>query len=339
MNERQRANDDHGAAPLAVLGIGLDLPPTVSVRDHVARRGGDVRDYRGWERACHARDDEHPSTMGAQALRQALERSGVAPDDLRLVVFTGASRDYVPSWSVSTEIMRLCQASNRCVGLDITAGCLATLAGLDLIQGWLTAHGGGHAAIVAAERWSQTIDHRDPTTATLWAYGDSAGALVVGLDVAQPARVRFLGAEFRSASANNGHVLVPYGGTRAPQAPPGVDPYRRQVSDRPKQELTASYRQGYGDAFAALRDRFGLEPTRMLCNQMSPQLVGMLTELVGMEGRVVATGHLTGHLGGTDIIVGLDTLVGEGTVDGPILVCASAAFGFGTGFLVPAEHR
>jgi 3-oxoacyl-[acyl-carrier-protein] synthase III len=323
--------------PLRVVGIGLHLPPAVSVRNHAAERGADVSEYRGWECACHAGDDEHPSTMGASALRQALERSGVAPDDVRLVVFTGSSRDYVPSWSVATEIMRLGGLSDGCIGLDLTAGCLATLAALDLAHGWLAAHGGGYAAIVAAERWSQTIDVRDPTTATLWAYGDSAGALVVGLDVARPGAVDFLGAEFRSASGNNGHVMIPYGGTREPQAPPGVDPYARRVSDRPKQELTASYRKGYGDALAALKARFGIEPTRMLCNQMSPQLVGMLTEVTGMDGRVVRTGDRTGHLGGTDIIVGLDTLVREGAVDGPILVCASAAFGFSAGLLLPAR--
>ncbi len=322
--------------PVSILGIGLHLPPAVPVLERAASRGADVSGYRGWERSCLARDGEHPSTMGADALRRALERSGVAPEDLGLVLFVGSSRDYVPSWSVSNELMRLCGASDRCLGLDVTAGCLATLGGLALAQGWLAAQGGGHAAVVAAERWTQTIDYADVTAATLWAYGDSAGALVIGLDAPQQGIATFLGAEFRSASANNGHVLIPYGGTRAPQAPPGVDPNRRQVSDRPKSEITASYRKGYGDAFAALRGRFALEPGRMICNQMSPQLVGLVAETTGMTGRVVCTGHETGHLGGTDIVVGLERLVGDGALDEPVLVCASAAYGFGAGFLVPA---
>jgi 3-oxoacyl-[acyl-carrier-protein] synthase III len=273
--------------------------------------------------------------MGAAALRHALAHGEVAPEDVRLVVFTGSSRDYVPSWSVSSEVMRLAGLSDRCLGLDLTAGCLATLAALDLAHGWLAAHGGGCAAVVAAERWSNTIDVRDPSTMTLWAYGDSAGALVVELGGVRRGVAQLLGAEFRSAAQNNGHVMVPYGGTREPVAPPGVDPFARRVSDRPKQEITASYRRGYGDALAALRTRFGREPVRLLCNQMSPALVGMLTELTGMDGRVVQTGDRTGHLGGTDIVVGLDTLVTSGEVDGPILVCASAAYGFGAGLLVP----
>jgi 3-oxoacyl-[acyl-carrier-protein] synthase III len=265
-----------------------------------------------------------------------LEKAGVAPGELRLVVFSGSSRDYIPSWSVSNEIMRLCGASDECLGLDMTAGCLATLAALDLIQGWLSVRGGGHAAVIAAERWSQTIDYTDPSTVNLWAYGDSAGAIVVGLDVARAGLLHYLGAEYRSASANNGHVFVPFGGTRAPQAPPGVNPHMRRVSDRPKNEVTESYRKGYRGAFRALQDRFHLEPDRFICNQMSPQIVGMLTELFDMEGRVVVTGHETGHLGGPDVIVGLDTYLQKDHPDETVLMGASAAYGFGTGFLVPA---
>jgi len=323
--------------PLSLLGIGLYLPPTVDMREYTLAQGGDVSLYRGWERACHAGPEDHPSTMGAQALEQAIQKSGVPRDDIRMVIYSGASRDYVPSWSVSTEVMKLCGLSANCLGLDITAGCLATLAGLDLIQGWLAAHGGGCAAVVAAERWTQTINFKDPKTVGLWQYGDSAGALLMGLNRPGPAIADFLGAEFRSDADNNGHVLVAYGGTRAPQAPPGVDPFVRKVSDRPRERITGAYRRGYGDSCNVLKQRFGVEPKRMVCNQMSPQIVGMLTEVLDMKGREVITGNRTGHLGGTDIIVGLQTLVDEGGITEPVVVGASTAYGFGTGFIVP--HR
>jgi 3-oxoacyl-[acyl-carrier-protein] synthase-3 len=314
---------------LSVLGVGVYLPPTVSVPDWAAAHGADVdvEDFKGWARACHAGPDDHPSTMGAQALSTALERAGVAADDLRFVIYSGASRDYVPSWSVSSEIMNLCGASDACLGLDMTAGCLATVAALDLAQGWLAVHGGGHAAVVAAERWSQTIDYSDPTTMNLWGYGDSAGAIVLGSGVSQPSHIDFLGAEFRSAAGNNGHVFVPYGGTRSPVAPPGADPHARQVSDRPKQQVLDSYKRGYHDAYKALRKRFDVEPTRLLCNQTSPSMVDMITAAVGMEGRAVVTGHDYGHLGGPDVVVGLDTLL-DGD-DEVVVMGASAAYGFG----------
>lgn len=328
------------AAPLAVLGVGTELPPTLDVRA-VARAGGarpeDVDGYTGWDRACHAAPDDHPSSLGARALATALADSGVAAGELRLVLFTGSSRDYVPSWSVSNEIMHANGASNRCLGLDLTAGCVATLAALDLAQGWLAAHGGGCAAVVAAERWSQTIDYTDPGTVNLWAYGDSAGALVVGSGTDRRARLEFRGAEFASAAELNGHVLIPYGGTREPTAPEGANPFARRVSDRPKDVITSTYRANYRRAFDALRERIPLEPTRMVSNQTSPAIIGMTSTSVGMAGRTIVTGHDTGHLGGSDMVVGIDTFLrdaaGEYATDEVLLVGASASYGFGMGFL------
>jgi 3-oxoacyl-[acyl-carrier-protein] synthase-3 len=330
---------------MSVLGVGTALPPTVDVRE-IARAGGacteDVEGYKGWARACHAGPDEHPSVLGAQALASALEQSGVAPDELRLVLSTGASRDYVASWSMANEIMHANGASNRCLGLDLSAGCVGTLAAIDLASAWLAAHGGGCAAVVAAERWSQTIDYTDPGTVNLWAYGDSAGAIVVGSRVDHPARLEYLGAEFASAAELNGHVLIPYGGTREPLAPKGADPFARRVSDRPKDLITSTYRANYRRAFDALRGRFALEPTRMVSNQTSPAIIGMTSTSVGMEGRTIVTGHDTGHLGGTDMVVGIDTFLrddaGEYADDRVLLVGASASYGFGMAFFTrPAD--
>lgn len=335
---------------LAVLGVGTALPPTVDVRE-VARAGGarpdDVEGYKGWDRACHAAPDEHPSTLGARALANALTDADVAADELRLVLSTGASRDYVASWSVANEIMHATGASNRCLGLDLSAGCVGTLAAIDLASGWLAAHGGGCAAVVAAERWSQTIDYTDPGTVNLWAYGDSAGALVIGqpggggLDADRPARLAYVGAEFASAAELNGHVLIPYGGTREPRAPEGVNPFARRVSDRPKDLITSTYRASYRRAYDALHARFPREPTRMVSNQTSPAIIGMTSTSVGMEGRTIVTGHATGHLGGTDMVVGLDTFLrdddGEYADDRVLLVGASASYGFGMAFFTRPE--
>jgi hypothetical protein len=55
-----------------------------------------------------------------------------------------------------------------------------------------------------------------------------------------------------------------------------------------------------------------------------------------MEGRTIVTGHDTGHLGGTDMVVGIDTFLrdaaGEYADDDVLLVGASASYGFGMAF-------
>ena len=321
---------------LSVLGSGVYLPPARDVRELVASHGGDLGKYAGWDRVCIALEDDHPGAMAGRALRAALDDAGVEAADLDLVIFAGASRDYPPSWSVSTEAMRICGASSRCLGLDVTAGCAATLAGLELARGWLALRGEGRAAVVVAERWSYTIDYSNPANRGIWTHGDSAAALVLGPAGSGEGVGLYLGAEFASVAENNGHVLVPYGGTRAPSPPEGVDPYRRIVSDRAGKDIIESYKAAFRQAHEALGQRFCAEPTHLLCNQTTPNMVQTVAETVGMGAdQTIVTGHRTGHLGGADIVVGLRALIGDGDIRSPVLVASSTAYAFGLGLLAP----
>src|SRR5690348_32551 len=108
--------------------------------------------------------------MGAAALAAALAEAEVAPEELDLVLAVGVSRDYPASWSSATEVMRLAGAGDHCFGFDLTVGCLGALVGLQTALGWLRTLGGGRAAIVTAEKWSHTVDRRDPAVQALWGH-------------------------------------------------------------------------------------------------------------------------------------------------------------------------
>ena len=340
-----RLEEDDGMvtpASLSILGIGLELPPAVPVADYAASKGADVSFYKGWKNVCHVRDgDDQPSTMGGKALGRALAQSGVAPKDIRLVMFTGVSRDYPPSWSAATEVMKLNGITgDGCVGIDLTIGCLATLSALDQVQGWLALRGGGCAAIVAAERWSHTVDHSNSNIAGMWAWADGGAALVVGMNTGRSAIAEFLGAEFTSCSDYNGHVLIPYGGTRNPVAPPGVNPFERTLGERPHKEVRATYARGYGRAYETLTRRVGVRGERLIVNQISWGTIVMVAERfqIPME-RVVITGHDTGHMGVCDTITGLRRLEERGEIDAPIAIGSSTAYAYGAGMLVPPRGR
>ena len=79
--------------------------------------------------------------MGATALRKALEDAKVDPAELKLVLFAGMSRDYLPSWSVATEIMKAIGTEAHCMGLDMTIGCLGRFPHWIWRTGWLAVHG------------------------------------------------------------------------------------------------------------------------------------------------------------------------------------------------------
>jgi len=280
------------SAGLDILGVGLDIPPATDTRELCRRAGADTTEYRGWDRVCVAHEDEHPSTLGAAALRAALGDAGISPAELAIVVSAGMSRDYPPSWSLSTEIMKTAGTRPTALGIDLTLGCLGTLAALNVAHGWLTVAGGGYAAIVTAERWAYTVDRSATAAMTLWAHSDGAGALVVGLGTGDRALAVYAGAEFVSAPEMNGRVLIKYGGTRFPTAPWGENGATRTLSSSPRDAVRDRYRNCYDAALTALTKRFGVVPSRLICNQITPGTVRMLTRLTGLPpSAVVVSGH------------------------------------------------
>ncbi|MFK8049785.1 MAG: 3-oxoacyl-ACP synthase III family protein [Halioglobus sp.] len=321
---------------LSVLGTGVYLPPSRPVRDIVKNAGQDPSGHQGWDNCCHALDDDHPSTMGVTALRKALEDAGVEPSELKLVLFAGMSRDYLPSWSVATEIMKACGAEAHCFGLDMTIGCLGALSALDMAQGWLATHGGGVAAIVAAERWTYTIDYTSIENLGLWGHSDGAAATIVSQGADHASKATFCGAEFVAQPDLNGTVLIEYGGTQNPVAPDGVKPFERKLMGLSRNDLRQRYSDGYSDSLQALKARFDCNPERVIINQTANLFLQLIASVIEIPiENFMLTGHETGHVGSADILIGLDRVLHSSGVTEPYLVAGSTPYAFGSGLLVP----
>lgn len=314
---------------LAIEGLGLALPPTYEVADLVAQARGELAGYAGWPRCHLAGEGEHPAEMASRALVLALAEAHTDVGALSLILSVSVSRDYPPSWSVATEVARLAGAPPHVFGFDLTIGCLGILVGLETAAGWLRGRKGARAAIVCGEKWGYTIARNDPKSAGLWAHGDGASAIVAAEGVAEgEGGLSYDGASFTSRPELNGHVLIRYGGTRFPVAPPGDDPFLRQLSSRPKPEVFASYAGGYREVILAERARAGA-PDRVVCNQVSPKLVDEIGRSAGAtEPHLFVSGRDHGHLGATDLVLGLRALREEGA-RGTILLAASTPYAFG----------
>lgn len=327
---------------LALLAVATFLPPARSIREMALAAGADVSGYEGWDFATVAREDEHPSDMGAAALKRALAAADIPASRLSLVLAVGVSRDYLPSWSVATEVMRLCGAPAGCLGLDLSIGCLGVVSGLEVARGWLR-NNGGCAAIIAAERWSHTVDRGAADAQALWGHADGAGALIVSADLLEdrPPLGWYTGASFHGRSDLNGLLLVKYGGTRFPIAPPDETPFRRQIRPIAKRELFAAYRAAYQVAFDATRARFGRPAELLACNQTSPKLVQMLADLAGLAGddeRVCRSGREFGHVGSADVVIALERFASGGHLGGSVYLAGSTPYAFGVGLIEPAAQ-
>ena len=134
-----------------------------------------IRERTGIVERRIADDDVGAADMGANAARIAMERAGVHPGEVDVIVVSTATPDrLLPSTAV--DVQALLGAENA-AAYDISAACSGFLYGLSIAEGHLVSGRAEIALVVSTEKMSAIVDWQDRSTAVL--FGDGAGAAVV----------------------------------------------------------------------------------------------------------------------------------------------------------------
>jgi len=121
-------------------------------------------------------DDEVTSDLALHASRQALERAGVAPSDLDLVILATDTPDF-PSPATATVLQHKLGATDAGT-FDVNCACAAWVTGLDLGSRYIATDASvSRVLVVGAYGMTRFVDWNDKYTATLFA--DGAGAVVL----------------------------------------------------------------------------------------------------------------------------------------------------------------
>lgn len=162
-----------------IAGTGRFLPDRVMTNDDMARIVDTsdewIRERTGIRERRIGPESLLASEMGAASARQALERAGLQPGDVDLLVVSTATPDrWLPS--TACDIQALIGA-NRAVAFDVQAACSGWLYALSVAEGYIAAGRGQVALVVATEKMSNIIDWTDRSTCVL--FGDGSGAAVL----------------------------------------------------------------------------------------------------------------------------------------------------------------
>jgi 3-oxoacyl-[acyl-carrier-protein] synthase-3 len=122
-------------------------------------------------------ENETTSDMIVAASRQAIERAGIAPADLNLIIVATDTPDYISPATASVVQAKL--AATNAGTYDINCACAAWVTGLDMAARYI-ATDSAYRYILVAGGYGMTkfLDWRDKYTATLFA--DGAGVVIVG---------------------------------------------------------------------------------------------------------------------------------------------------------------
>lgn len=154
---------------------------------------------------------ENPSDMGAKAAAQALERAGLQPEDIDLLVVATMTPD-LPFPSTACLVQAKLGLRKDIPCFDVAAACSGFIYGLQVVTDMVRGGRYRRALIIGAEKLSSVVDWKDRSTCVL--FGDAAGAAVV--EACDEPNVGVLG-NLLGADGSNAELLwAPAGGSAKP---------------------------------------------------------------------------------------------------------------------------
>lgn len=123
-----------------------------------------------------AAENETTSDMGVKAAELALERSGIAKNEIDMLICATISPDYFCMPSTAT-IIATKLGLDKVTAFDVSAACTGFVYALSVAKAFIESGMKKNILIVGAERLSSITDYTDRGTCIL--FGDGAGAAVI----------------------------------------------------------------------------------------------------------------------------------------------------------------
>jgi 3-oxoacyl-[acyl-carrier-protein] synthase-3 len=199
---------------MGIVSTGTWFPDTYVTAAEIAEQSGlpewVVREKLGIERKYVADPKVHPNQMAVHAARNALDKAGLGPLDIDVVLCTTEEwREYL-LWTTAIDLAYELGAY-KAWGIDIHMRCATTVAAMRMARSLMADDpsintiliGGGYAV-------SHFIDLTDVDTSFLFNIGAGAGAMIVKRDWPEN---RVLGNHLITDGSMSRHVIVPASGT------------------------------------------------------------------------------------------------------------------------------
>lgn len=316
--------------PIAeIVATGRFVPDNVVTNDDLAERMDTndewIRTRTGIRERRIAPDGMHAAHLGTESARIAMERAGVEPGEVDILIVSTATPDrWLPSTACDIQAMLGCE---NAFAFDIMAACTGHIYGLSIAEGYLASGRGDVALVVAAEKMSAIIDWTDRKTAVL--FGDGSGAAV--LKRSNGSGRGILSSHLRS-DGNLAHLLHRPGGG-------AIDPLSQAVLDEGRHLLHMEGREIFKSAVRAMSEateiaiqKAGLtvdEVDLLVPHQANIRIIEATARYTGIPmDKVFVNVDRYGNMSSATVPIALDEAIEHGRVP-PGSNIVTVAFGAG----------
>ena len=297
-----------------LLSVGTALPDRVLTNADFERMMDTTDDWiRSRTGIAERRVGGTTTGLAIEAAEQALDRSGIAAEEIDLVIVaTQTPDDLCPSTAAGVQDA----LDLTCGAFDLNAACAGFSYGLVVAHTMLSSGGARAVMVVGVDRMTAATNYDDRGTAIL--FGDGAGAVVLA---SEPGGRRGIRAWDAGTDGSHADIL----------SSPIKEGRITGVEMNGKVLFKHMVRYAVGSARAALAEAgLGVDDiTAVLAHQANQRILDAVADRLGVdEKKVVSVIEHTGNTSAASVPLALDAAVTDGRVsDGdPILL-----LGFGGG--------
>src|SRR5689334_18360805 len=163
----------------AIAGVGAYVPEKILTNADLEKMVETTDEWitsrTGIQQRRIACEGEFTSDMAAKAAKIAMQRAGVTPDKIDLIIVATITPDMLFPSTACLVQQKI--GAPRCAAFDIEAACSGFIYGLEIAQQFIMSHTYDTVLVIGAEKLSSIIDWKDRNTCVL--FGDGAGAAIL----------------------------------------------------------------------------------------------------------------------------------------------------------------
>ena len=195
---------------IGITGLGVHVPERVITNAELSTMVDTsdewILERTGIRERRFAAPEEALTDIAMPAARTALERAGVEPGEIDLLVCATVTPDMM--FPTSSAIIADALGAEDAAAYDLLAGCTGFMYAIAQAYGMLASGLSRRALVVGGDVLSKILDHGDRSTLVL--FGDGAGAVVM-----EPVeRGGFLGFELGADGGGGENLWLPGSGSR-----------------------------------------------------------------------------------------------------------------------------
>ncbi|MGD7023452.1 3-oxoacyl-ACP synthase [Rossellomorea vietnamensis] len=323
-----------------IKGLGVYIPQRKMTAAELAEKAGMpeniVIEKLGIKEKPLPGPDDHTCQMGIEAARDAINKTGVDPASIDMVIYIGEEYKEYPLWTAAIKLQEEIGAVNA-FAFDMALRCGTTIMAVKMAKDMMIADPAIKTVLLAGGyRNVDFIDYENPRTRFMYNLGAGGAAMILERDTDQNI---ILGSHIITDGSFSEDVVVPVGGTKSPLTPEALEAGLYQLDVLDPEGMKARLEKKSMENFLKVI-RIALEKSG--CTQEDIDYVAILhmkrsahhyvlNELgVSPDKSIYLEDY--GHIGQMDQIISLQLAEERGMLKpGDIIVLVSAGVGYAWG--------